>query len=450
LAPELGQLIHEGFLERIDNGLNLLDSHARIRVVSHYDADGICSAGIICLTLLRKGLDFHATPSRNLDEDLVRKLNEEGNELVIISDMGSGQLDQVERIKSKVIVIDHHAPLRDSEKIVQINPHLFGIDGTRGACASTTSLLFALRAREENWDLSALALAGCIADRQHVGGFEGLNEKIFKELQERKLIRVERQLALKNMKLKDAIATSINPYFAGLSGREEEVERMISDLKIDRNLEVRELGVKEKKSLTSYLSLKLLRQGCRPETIQNLVENKFWLEKEGMYADEFSSYVNSCGRLGYEGIGLSICLGDRDSLEEAKRLREEYLKEMMQGLLKLEREGVFEKKHLQFFYADNPTLAGAWAEIGMQYLFDQEKATVALSVMEKKTKVSARATRFLVSRGLDLAMAFRESALALEGAGGGHNIASGATIPKGKEDKFLEAVDKILEKQLTS
>jgi single-stranded DNA-specific DHH superfamily exonuclease len=68
--------------------------------------------------------------------------------------------------------------------------------------------------------------------------------------------------------------------------------------------------------------------------------------------------------------------------------------------------------------------------------------------MDKTTKVSARATRALVAKGLDLAVALREAAAELGGDGGGHNIASGASIPKGKEEKFLTLVDEIVGRQL--
>jgi nanoRNase/pAp phosphatase (c-di-AMP/oligoRNAs hydrolase) len=49
---------------------------------------------------------------------------------------------------------------------------------------------------------------------------------------------------------------------------------------------------------------------------------------------------------------------------------------------------------------------------------------------------------------LDLAEAFKVAAGSLEGSGGGHAVASGATIPKGTEDKFLDSVDSIVEGQL--
>ena len=38
-----------------------LPKSSRIRVVSHYDADGITAAGVICKALYREGYDFHAT-----------------------------------------------------------------------------------------------------------------------------------------------------------------------------------------------------------------------------------------------------------------------------------------------------------------------------------------------------------------------------------------------------
>ncbi|MCK4443970.1 MAG: DHH family phosphoesterase, partial [Thermoplasmata archaeon] len=74
--------------------------------------------------------------------------------------------------------------------------------------------------------------------------------------------------------------------------------------------------------------------------------------------------------------------------------------------------------------------------------------TIALSVQEKQTRVSGRGTHYLVGKGLDLAEAFKVAAGSLDGSGGGHAVASGANFPKGKEDKFLDTVDSIVEGQL--
>src|SRR5207247_9683334 len=98
-------------------------------------------------------------------------------------------------------------------------------------------------------------------------------------------------------------------------------------------------------------------------------------------------------------------------------------------------------------YCDDASLAGSVAGTGMQCLFDQSKPVLGLSVLDGVTKVSARGTRSLIVAGLDLAAALREAASEVDGNGGGHNIASGATVPKGKEEKFLLLVDEIVARQ---
>src|SRR5205807_2489979 len=93
---------------------------------------------------------------------------------------------------------------------------------------------------------------------------------------------------------------------------------------------------------------------------------------------------------------------------------------------------------------------GSVAGTGMQFFFDQSKPVLGLSVLDGVTKVSARGTRSLIAAGLDLAAALREAASEVDGNGGGHNIASGATVPKGKEEKFLLRVDEIVARQLAT
>jgi single-stranded-DNA-specific exonuclease len=51
---------------------------------------------------------------------------------------------------------------------------------------------------------------------------------------------------------------------------------------------------------------------------------------------------------------------------------------------------------------------------------------------------------------LDLATALTRAAKELNGIGGGHNIAAGATIPKGKEEEFLQLVEREIKLQLVT
>jgi single-stranded-DNA-specific exonuclease len=48
---------------------------------------------------------------------------------------------------------------------------------------------------------------------------------------------------------------------------------------------------------------------------------------------------------------------------------------------------------------------------------------------------------------VDLAVALREAAATVGGQGGGHAVASGATIAKGKEEAFLQKLDEIIGQQ---
>jgi RecJ-like exonuclease len=63
-------------------------------------------------------------------------------------------------------------------------------------------------------------------------------------------------------------------------------------------------------------------------------------------------------------------------------------------------------------------------------------------------KLSGRGTLRLVEKGLDLSDALRRAASTVGGEGGGHKVASGATIPAGTRDRFLDEADRIIAAQL--
>lgn len=59
----------------------------------------------------------------------------------------------------------------------------------------------------------------------------------------------------------------------------------------------------------------------------------------------------------------------------------------------------------------------------------------------ERVKVSGRMRRELVDQGIHLGEAMKQAASQVRGVGGGHNVAAGATIPKKKIKRFLEALD---------
>jgi RecJ-like exonuclease len=315
-------------------------------------------------------------------------------------------------------------------------------------CGATTSWLFTLTLDEANWDLAGIAAAGAIGDKQNLGGFLGVNAALFAEAVDRKILVPERRLALRDRPLASAIALSISPYFRGLGGRPDAAEALLRSASIDPAATLRQLDPTQRRHLSSVLATHLVEQGAAPEALEVLVEDRYWIEPDQIYAQDLEAYVNSCDRLEQMGLGMSACLGDREAIVKAETLLDEYTSRVLGHLRTLETTGMFAKKHIQFFYCEEPSLAGSVAGAGIQFYFDQSRPVFGLSAMERVTKISARGTREQIARGIDLATACREAAESVEGDGGGHNIASGATVPKGKEEKFLGLADEIVGRQL--
>ena len=96
MVKRLEDLAPQGLLERAREAAGLVDRVSRVRVFCHYDPDGTTSASILTRALMRRGKRIHATMAHALDRSSAARLNEETNELLIVSDMGSAQLDLLE------------------------------------------------------------------------------------------------------------------------------------------------------------------------------------------------------------------------------------------------------------------------------------------------------------------------------------------------------------------
>jgi RecJ-like exonuclease len=59
-------------------------------------------------------------------------------------------------------------------------------------------------------------------------------------------------------------------------------------------------------------------------------------------------------------------------------------------------------------------------------------------------KISARCSKLLFLRGLDLAGAIREAAKSVGGEGGGHAVACGAQVPEDKVPEFLKKFEELM------
>ncbi len=416
--------------ERIERAREFLNSSDYFRILTHYDVDGVCSAGILADYLRRRGKRFHISFFRNVEKEEILKIAN-SEKKVILTDMGSSLISE---LRGDVLVVDHHQPQGDSEDIIHINAHLFGYDGSTEACASTLAYLIAGERRYIRY-----FLAGVFGDKQYLNGLRGLNKKIVDELS----LKGEMDLPLYGTVM-DALLYSIEPFFIGLSGKREKIEKILKILKINPAKMMDELTEEEKTSLGSYLALNLLKNSKVPEAAKLIVDLDFRID--GVSVRYLAELIDAACRTDHQSVALGYILGSKEDFESMEILRREYRGNVVKAMYSM-LGNLFEGKHIQYFYVEDSYLTSTLATIGSIYLLDPKKVTVGIHI-GKKVSVSARVHKSM-SNKINLGKILGKIAAELGGTGGGHRVAAGATIPIENERDFLRRLDEEIEKSLT-
>ncbi len=161
-----------------------------------------------------------------------------------------------------------------------------------------------------------------------------------------------------------------------------------------------------------------------------------------------SNRQNACGRAGEPSVGIALALGDRAALATARTHEESWRSGILSTLVRLEEKGVNSLSAIQWFESEESSLAGTQAGLAMNYLLDPNRPVFVVSSGEGVLKISGRGTLYLVGRGLDLSQVLRTAAAKVGGEGGGHRVASGATIPDGRREEFLDEANRLVAAQL--
>jgi len=241
---------------------------------------------------------------------------------------------------------------------------------------------------------------------------------------------------------------SIDPYYSSISGNEEAIDDLLDKLNIEKDTKLENLNQKQWKNLNSILMLKLIEKGCEKNILDTVIRTRYKSEEFGCELERFADLLDACGKGGNRGLGLSACLGDKEALDDALIAEKEYKQEILDELIRLEKEGFKEKKSFRYFFSKNSSLGGVIGGIATNFILDTEKPLLSLVRKDSEIHISCRGNQDLVKKGLDLGKAMNKAAKELGGHGGGHAIASGATIDSSKESEFLDLVDTIITKQL--
>jgi RecJ-like exonuclease len=485
----------------------------RVLLASHIDADGLTSAAIAASALERAAIPFETVFEKQLDDDAIGDIAATDYDTVLFTDFGSGQLDAIgDREDAGAftpVIADHHQPA-DRETEYHLNPLLFGIDGASELSGAGASYVLAraladvsdgtptaatdggtvagpagTAARTDNRDLAALAVVGAVGDMQAAGGeLHGANAAIVEEGVAAGVLETGKDLALygkQTRPLPKLLEYATDVHIPGISNDEGGALGFLDglDLELKRDGEWRrwaDLTDGEKRTVASALVRRAVSSGVPASKIEGLVSTAYVLCEEPVGtelrdASEFSTLLNATARYERADVGLGVCLGDREgALERARQLLREHRRNLSNGIDLVTREGVTREEHVQWFHAGDEireTIVGIVAGMAMgnegisrskPILAFAEKSAEqgsanrggeAAAKNDEEVKVSARGTHALVRRGLDLSAVMGEASRAVGGDGGGHDVAAGATVPKGTEAEFVERADEIVGEQLS-
>jgi RecJ-like exonuclease len=455
-------------LKRIEKIVDIIKNSKEIHIVTHIDADGISAGSIAYKTLERLGKSFSIEFIKELDKVIIERLKNENHELIWFTDLGSSFVfdDSI-----NMVVTDHHACPENSNLSFHLNPHLFGLDGTFEISGAGLTYLVSRTVDKKNMDLSTLAIVGACGDLQDrkFKKLYGLNREILNNAEQLNIVKPKmdiRYFGRETRPIYKMLQYANDPIIPGLSGRESACIYFLQELGIklqdgDNWRRWIDLSKDERRIIISNITKLLLTKGFGHKITKRIIGEVYILlkEEEGTEvhdAKEYATLLNSTARYGKHEVGLKVCLGDRDKwFKKARNLLIGHRHNLVEGLQFAKEEGIIKREYLQFFHAGNgirDTIIGIVANM----LLNSQDVSNNLPLVgfankgENEVKVSARATEEMVEKGLNLSLAMKKAASAFNGIGGGHNIAAGATIPKGKEEEFLEILEKEIKTQLSS
>ena len=462
--------MHEQYLQAKE----IIENSEDIKVYSHIDCDGICSGAILSTILDRQNKE-HEIEFVNLD---VLDNIELTHELTIFSDLGSGQKIDVKALKGqKIIVLDHHPPLRDLDykndkdyTYIEINPMHHGIDGSYYVCGG--GLCYFLAKEFGYTDLSWIGVLSAIGDMQNTksGHFEGLNEIIQQDAIDGGYLEVTKNDL-------NIYGRNTRPLFVALSyfsdvklpitNNTAETMAILEELGIDEKHNrktLNELTMPEKAKLFQYLIsmlskvvpgkyVKYVPQLIMGDAYTFLKEDSDSFLRDG---SEFSTAMNACGRNRQEKVAMEVLKGDRlVALDELESVSLEHRRNLAQAIAKVaegDETNIIEMENLQYFDGTGikPEIVGTIAGMILGYCNWKKPVIGFTQTDDSGLKVSLRCSRLLSYDGIHFGNIIRKVAGDVGGSGGGHAMACGAYIPIDKKDEFLNQFNDSLDGMLTN
>ena len=459
-------------IDDLRRAASVISSAHSVTVVTHIDADGITSGAIASMTLERLGKEHRVVFEKKLTEESMSAINNDPNDVVWVCDLGSAYLSEFKR--SGVVITDHHMPdpkhrkkqtfIDDFFDIDHLNPQTYGLSGSYEACGASMTYLLSKTIDPKNRDLAFLAVIGAVGDLQdeRESKLVSYNRMILEDaVSESDIVTLDdlRFFGRDSRPLVQFMQYSNDPHIDGISDDPQGCRRLLSNLKIDLKdgdlwRTWNDLNDKEREAIKDSLLSMLIKKEDIPRIYGEIYTLPKFKKGTGLSdSKEFATILNSCGRYDDAETGLRICMGDMSALADAERNRSDHRKNISFAMNHIRENHLLrERRFIQYFDAGSEireTVVGIVA--GMLLNSGEAKRELpmfAFADADDGTKVSARANRSLTDRGLDLSMIMKTASEMIGGYGGGHKVAAGATIPKGREEDFLNIVEDLVSSQI--
>jgi len=440
-------------VERVAKIFKEIIKRKHVRVYAQYDADGITSASIIAKVLLREGCNFEIRILKQLNSKTVKDVVYTENDFLIFLDMGSGQINLLKEIveKTTVLIIDHHEPIKyEHPNLLHINPLLFG-ESLEKYSTSLIAFIFAKFVNPKNIDQIDIAIVGGIGDKREEGIKVGAIGEILEEAKALGFVNVSKDLKFlgSNKPLFKVIAYSFDPLIPSIYGNEAAAMQFLKDLGISVKIgeewkTLKDLTNEEKARIADGI----IKEKNGLINFSEIFGEIFMLSKKPEFLSdsrEFSVIINACSRMGESDLALRLCLGDYSVYPKAIEKMEEYRKQIAKSISLIEGGKIVERENGIFILGgkDIPDyLIGTITSI----ILSSKKPSkpifgLAYDSSINMIKVSARKLNI---ENINLRDILVNVSLELEGEAGGHKDAAGAYIPVGKENEFIERVNRLI------
>ncbi|TRZ69991.1 MAG: DHH family phosphoesterase [Nitrosopumilaceae archaeon] len=447
-----------------DKVSDCIKSRKSISVTTHIDCDGLTSGSIITKALIRAGARCTVRTSKEFSKKVIDSLKKDSRDFHVITDLAGGFANNLdESLGENWIVLDHHQiseKEQDNQKV--INAWKYGIDGGTEICAGGMAYLAAMALDDKNSDLSAIAVVSALGDRQDQGerkSFIGKNYEIANTAKEEGLVDIDLDLLLvgrETRPLADALAFTSQPFIEGLTWNRDACLSLLNSSGIQLKEGGRwrvsaELNDEEKRLVIETIT-KFTSGKNATEIMSELIGYTYTFPREDKRSflrdgREFSTMLNSCGRISRSGVGIAVCMGDRNKiLREAETILTDYRKMIREymNILTNERWRVSESKTCVMVNGEGivpEMMTGTISSLIAGSPKNAGKIVILRTGGEENTiKFSSRKS-FGCKSEINLSELMRTGAEKFDGVGGGHNAAAGAKITKDKLDGFLDYLE---------